>query len=224
MLIEPAGACASVAFALALSGGVGVGVFAGVGVVVGVGSGAGVAVGIVVGGIVVGATVAVGVAVGISAGVAVGITVALGRGVGACVAVGTGVGIAVGVVVATSVVVADGVGTGMLGDATVAGGVAIGLLTVGAPNAGATRRRTNDAPSTRPIRIARVVLGIDGRWPGFVILLHPSSHLARLMRCALPHPPVNLADTLSRLRRCQARHSASTSIASRSAPNDYRSS
>jgi len=53
MLIEPAGACASVAFALALGGGVGVGVFAGVGVVEGVGLGTAVAVGIVVGGIVV---------------------------------------------------------------------------------------------------------------------------------------------------------------------------
>jgi hypothetical protein len=167
MLIEPTGACVSVAFALALGGGVGVGGVVGVGL--------GTCVGV---GIVVGATVALVVLVGDTVGalVAVGITVALGSGVGACVAVETGVGIAVGVVVATIIVVADGVGTDMVDVTTSAGGVANGLLTVGAPNAGATSRRTSDAPSTIPTTIARVVIGIGGRWPGDVIMPLPSLH------------------------------------------------
>jgi hypothetical protein len=209
MLIEPTGACASDAFALALGGGVGVGVFAGVGVIVGATVALAVLVGDAVGALVgVGGVVAVAVTVGTAVSGMVGVTVALGSGVGACVIVGTGVGITVGVVVATIAVVADGVGAGMVDVATLAGGVAIGLLTVGAPNAGATRRRTNDAPSTIPIKIARVVIGIDGRWLGPVILLHPSLHPARLMRRAPPHPPVNLADTLARLRRCEVEYDA----------------
>jgi len=186
MLIEPTGACASAAFALALGGGVGVGV------VVGVGLGTCVAVGIVVG-----ATVALVVLVGDTVGalVAVGITVALGSGVGACVAVETGVGIAVGVVVATIVVVADGVGTDMVDVTTLAGGVAIGLLTVGAPNAGATSRRTSDEPSTIPTTIARVVIGIEGRWPGFVIMPLPSLHTCGLR--AIRYLAVQLATYIS---------------------------
>jgi len=160
----------SLADALTVAGGIGAGVEAIVGVGAAVGFAVAVTLGAMVGGRVA-TVVEVGTAAGVFVGADVAVAAALGSGIGTIVVVGTGAGTSVDAAVGTAASSGGMVEVDKVGAATVGGGVAIGLLTVGAPIAGTTRRCADEPPRTIPTRIARVVIGTPGRWLGPVILL-----------------------------------------------------